>query len=91
MSDTLASEAELAPLCTPCLAEMGRWLDTAPSTLIPRLGFAHGSGAAYDASPAGLADRRRARHEEWRRTVRHGREMVARSCRAGHHAVPRDA
>lgn len=85
MSATLP---ELAPLCTPCMAEMGRWLDTSPATLILRPGFAYGSGAAYDVSPSGMAERRRARHEEWRRTVRHGRAMVARSCRAGHHAVP---
>jgi hypothetical protein len=80
--------APLPPLCGPCLAEMGRWLDTSPSTLIPRLGFAHGSGAAYDASPAGIRDRRAARYEEWRRTVQHGRAMVAVACRAGHHAEP---
>jgi hypothetical protein len=79
----------LPPLCGPCLAEMGRWLDTSPSTLIPRLGFAHGSGAAYDVSAAGLRDRRTARYEEWLRTVRHGRAMIARACRAGHHAKPR--
>lgn len=46
------------------------WLDTSPSTLLPRLGFAHGSGAAYDISPAGIRDRRAARHAEWRRTGR---------------------
>jgi len=66
-----------------------RWLETRPSTLIPRPGFAHGSGAAYDASPAGIRDARRARYEEWRRTVKDGRETVARLCRAGHHAEPR--
>lgn len=76
----------LPPLCGPCRAERDRWLDTVPSTLIPRLGFAHGSGAAYDVSAAGLRDRRAARYEEWRRTVLHGREMVAVACRAGHHA-----
>jgi hypothetical protein len=79
----------LPPLCGPCQAERDRWLDTTPATLIPRPGFAHGSGAAYDVSAAGMAERRRARYEEWRRTVRHGREMVAVACRAGHHAEPR--
>ncbi len=79
----------LPPLCQPCQAVSLAWLDTSPSTLIPRLGFAHGSGAAYDVSAAGLRDRRAARYEEWRRTVQHGRAMVAQACRAGHHAEPR--
>jgi hypothetical protein len=80
----------LPPLCGPCRAERDRWLDTSPSTLIPRPGFSHGSGAPYDVSAAGLRDRRGARYEEWRRTVQHGRRMVAVACRAGHHAAPVD-
>ncbi len=75
-------------LCGPCTAESARWLDTSPATLLPRLGFAYGSGAAYDVSPAGVAERRRARHAEWAATVRRQRALVAAGCRAGHHAEP---
>lgn len=74
-------------LCPPCARESARWLDTSPSTLLPCLGFAYGSGAAYDASPAGMQDRRAARHEEWRLTVQRQRALVAEGCRAGHHAT----
>jgi hypothetical protein len=77
------------PVCGPCSEEMGRWLDTSPSTLLPRLGFAHGSGAAYDVSQAGLRERRAARHAEWAATVRFQRALVAAGCRAGNHAAPR--
>jgi hypothetical protein len=79
----------LPPLCGPCRDESARWLDTRPSTLLPRLGFAYGSGAAYDVSAAGLAGRRRSRHEEWAATVRHQRALVAAGCRAGNHASSR--
>ena len=77
-------------LCPPCALQSARWLDTSPSTLLPRLGFAYGSGAAYDASPAGMRDRRAARHEEWAATVRRQRALVAEGCRAGRHAVSLD-
>lgn len=75
-------------LCGPCSQESARWLDTSPSTLLPRLGFAHGSGAAYDVSAAGLRDKNRARHAEWAATVRFQRDLVATGCRAGNHAKP---
>ena len=78
------------PVCGPCSAEMGRWLDTSPATLIPRLGFAHGSGTAYDVSQAGLRERRAARHAEWAATVRFQRALVAAGCRAGNHATETD-
>lgn len=76
-------------LCRPCSAESARWLDTRPSTLLPRLSLAYGSGAAYDASLAGIAERRRARHDEWAALVRVQRQLVAVGCRAGKHARPR--
>lgn len=79
----------MSPLCGPCSAESQRWLDTSPDTLIPRLSFTFGSGTAYDYTPAGVAERRRARYDEWRRTVQHGRRMIALACRAGYHAQPR--
>lgn len=76
-------------LCAPCGAEWSRWLDTSPSTLIPRPGFAHGSGAPHDVSPAGMRDKRRARHAEWSATVRFQQGLVSAGCRAGRHAEPR--
>ncbi|AAT36758.1 Pas10 [Actinoplanes phage phiAsp2] len=76
-------------MCGPCSEESGRWLDTSPSTLLPRLGFAHGSGAAYDVSAPGLAGRRRSRHEEWAATVRFQRALIREGCAAGRHAAPR--
>lgn len=79
----------LPPLCAPCSEESARWLDTRPSVLIPRPGFAHGSGAPYDVSRAGLRDKGRARHAEWSDTVRFQRRLVAAGCRAGNHASPR--
>lgn len=81
----LDTRPDLAPLCGPCSAEMSRWLDTRPSTLIPRLGFAYGSGTAYDVSPAGIAERRRARYSDWADVVRRQRALVAAGCRAGVH------
>lgn len=74
-------------LCGPCSAESVAWLDTSPSTLLPRLGFAYGSGAAYDVSPAGIRERRAARHAEWAATVRFQRDLVAAGCRAGVHST----
>jgi hypothetical protein len=75
-------------MCAPCSEESARWLDTRPSVLIPRPGFAHGSGAAHDVSPAGMRDKGRARHDEWAATVRFQRALIAAGCQAGHHAEP---
>lgn len=81
----------LPPLCGPCRAERDRWLDTTPNRLIPRPGFAHGSGAAYDSSPAGVRDGRAARYKEWADTVNFQRELIATACRNGQHAAERKA
>lgn len=63
-----------------------RWLDY---RLPPRLSIAYGSGAAYDSSPAGIRDARRARLAEWRDTVRFHRDLIDRSCtEAGHVPAP---
>jgi hypothetical protein len=71
-----------APLCPPCSAARTAWLDY---RLPPVLGIAHGSGAPYDVSVAGIRDRRRARFEEWRSTIRFHMDLIARQCRtAGH-------
>lgn len=79
----------IPPLCAPCRAEREAWEDTTPNHLIPRLGFAHGSGAAYDASVPGIRDGRRARFEEWRSVVNHQRRLIADACRNGVHVTER--
>jgi hypothetical protein len=78
------------PLCPPCRDERSRWL----GYRLPRTpGFAFGSGAPYDVSPAGIRDRQHARFEEWRSTVAFHRDLIARTCREQRHshapAVPR--
>ena len=73
-------------LCPPCSAARSAWLDY---RLRPVLGIAHGSGAPYDVSAAGIRDRRRARFEEWRSTVRFNRDLIARQCRAAGHLAER--
>ena len=82
-------EDPVARLCVPCRDERDRWLDTTPNRLIPRPGFAHGSGAAYDSSPAGVRDSRSARYQEWADTVNFQRELIATACRNGQHAAER--
>jgi hypothetical protein len=77
-------------LCVPCTAERMRWADSKPSQILPRFGFTYGSGAAYDVSPVGLRDGKRARYEDWRRLVKSQMALVARGCREGRHAVPLD-
>lgn len=71
--------------CASCRAERDRWLDTRPSVLLPRHGFAHGSGAAYDSSLPGIRDGASARHGQWRRTVRYQRALILAQCQAGNH------
>lgn len=64
-------------------------MDTTPNRLIPRPGFAHGSGAAYDVTPAGMRGRWTTRYEEWATTVRFQRDLIATACRNGQHATER--
>jgi len=61
---------------------MGRWLDARPPAVA---GFSFGSGAAYDISPAGVTERRRARADWWYGIVREHRQAIADGCRAGRH------
>jgi hypothetical protein len=75
-------------LCLPCQEERLRWLDTKPSQMFPRFGFAHGSGARYDTSVAGVRDAWRARHEKWRALVREQMALIAGHCRAAGHSTP---
>lgn len=83
----MTAEDKVWRLCSVCSEVDQRWLDTKPSTLIPRISLTFGSGTPYDSSRAGLMDSRRARFEEWRATVQHSREMLKVSCRAGHHGA----
>jgi hypothetical protein len=74
------------PLCPSCREARSVWLDY---RLPPPRGFAHGSGAPYDVSAAGIRDARKARFDEWRSTVRFHMDLIARTCRsAGHVAEP---
>lgn len=73
-------------ICRPCADLMGSWLDVKASDLRPGASFAHGSGAPYDASVAGLRDRLVGNGEALRRLVRTQRAAVAACCRAGVHA-----
>ncbi|GIE30143.1 hypothetical protein Ait01nite_031880 [Actinoplanes italicus] len=76
----------MIPVCQSCQAERATWLDYR----LPRTaGFSFGSGAPYDASPAGIRDRQHGRFEEWRATIRFHRDLIARTCRdQGHVAAP---
>jgi hypothetical protein len=69
-------------ICPPCTEAMGRWLDARPPAVG---GFSFGSGAAYDISPAGVTERRRARGRWWAGIVRAQRQTLAEACRAGRH------
>lgn len=72
----------MKPLCAPCSEARLAWLDYR----LPRVrGFAHGSGAPYDISAAGIRDRQRSRFEEWRSTIRFHMDLIARACRAAGH------
>lgn len=75
--------------CEPCTDLINRWMDTQPSTLIPRPAVALTGGTGYDSTPAGVADKRRSHYEQWRRTVRDGIAAVRAACAAGRHAEPR--
>lgn len=67
--------------------EINRWTDTKPSS---GFSFAYGSGAAYDASIAGIRDARRARYEAWRRLVNRQIEMIRAACLAEGHGDARE-
>lgn len=77
----------LAPICPPCTELRMKWLDSAPSQVLPTFGIAYGSGANYDISAAGLRDRGRSRHQQWSALVREQMAGVAASCRANNHSA----
>jgi hypothetical protein len=72
----------LARLCPPWVAGRTAWLDARPTR---SLSFTYGSGAAYDSSPAGVRDSRRARADAWYALVREQRAGIAAACRAAGH------
>lgn len=69
-------------LCPPCSAASNRWLD---ARMPQAFGIAYGSGAAYDATPRGVEERRQARARSWYALVREQRAGIARDCAAGFH------
>lgn len=71
-------------LCGPCRAARQRWLDYRPP--LP-LSITYGSGAAYDASPRGINDARRARFEHWRETIRWHQQQIDALCALGNHVA----
>jgi hypothetical protein len=71
--------------CESCRTLVNRWMDTTPSALIPQHGFTFGSGAAHDASGAGLMERRRYRYQQWRETVRFQVGLIRDACRVEGH------
>jgi hypothetical protein len=77
------------PICPPCQERRMAWLDSKPSQVLPTFGIAHGSGAPYDVTLAGIRDRSRSRHQQWAALVREQMAGIAAYCRqAGHTAAP---
>jgi hypothetical protein len=77
------------PLCEACQAESDAWLDTKPSEVLPSFGIAHGSGAAYDSTAAGIRDNNSARWKAWRELVVEQRRLIRAGCTAGIHSANR--
>lgn len=71
-------------LCPPCSAASQRWLDY---RLPPVLSITYGSGAARDATPAGIREREESRFRQWRDTIRWQQQHIADLCAAGKHAL----
>lgn len=88
MGETCHMTTTDSPLCPPCRAASSAWLGY---RLPPALGIAYGSGADYDMSAAGIRDRRQARFELWRDTIRWNRDLIARTCRAAGHTTAEPA
>ncbi len=70
-------------LCPPCQAASNRWLD-AKMPPAP-LSIAYGSGAAYDVTPRGITERRKARADDWYALVRRQRAGIRDACARGFH------
>jgi len=72
----------LKRLCIPCAHSWSRWLDY---RLPPVLSITYGSGAARDATPAGIRDREESRFREWRDTIRWQQDHIRELCEQGKH------
>lgn len=69
----------LSSLCDKCRAEWEAWLDYREPRQIQIVTF-----AAYDSTPAGVADNRRARAEQRRETVLFHQSLIRRICAQQH-------
>lgn len=67
------------PMCDDCHAEWSKWLDYRLPT-----SFKIASGASRDDTPAGIKDARRARYEEWRKTIQTQQDLIRNHCLAEH-------
>lgn len=70
-------------MCEPCRRQSDAWLVAKVPT---GLSFTFGSGAAYDATPRGVEERRQARARAWYAIVREHVEGIRLNCAAGFHA-----
>jgi hypothetical protein len=80
----MPSEAErlaARPLCEPCRAEWGRWLDYYQGGPLPVLDVPYG----YSATPKGVEDRRRYLAGDRAATIRWQQEHIERLCAAAEH------
>lgn len=75
-------------ICPACQGQRMAWLDSKPSQVLPAFGIAHGSGAGYDVSLAGLQDRSRSRHQQWAALVREQMAAIGDHCRQAGHVTP---
>lgn len=67
-------------MCAECRAKHDAWLDY---RLSPTVKIA--SGASRDDTVAGLADRRRARFQEWKGTINRQQALIRAQCIAAGH------
>ena len=67
-------------LCPPCRAASDEWLDY---KLPARPVFAN--HAAYNDTARGMSDRRKARAEDWRSTIKHAQKVIRDGCAKGKH------
>ena len=79
--------SQQTPICPPLTEKRMAWLDSKPSQTLPSFGFAHGSGAAYDASVAGVQNGSRSRHLRWAAIVREQMAGIAAACRSAGHTA----
>ena len=69
----------MSRLCPDCREKADAWLDYRLPT---RSQFTN--HAAYDDTGRGVRDRHNGRFQEWKRTVRHARRVIADACAKNH-------